>query len=115
MQIVFLGLRGLMLAALLAALMSSLTSILNSACSIMSMDIWRQFRKHASQTELVIVGRITVLVLVGLSILWLPVLEQAQAGKFWFYMQSIRSYFVPPLCVMFLLAFFWKRFTEQVM
>jgi Na+/proline symporter len=37
-----------MLAALLAALMSSLTSILNSASSIMTMDLWRQFRKTAS-------------------------------------------------------------------
>ncbi|CAC5379888.1 SLC5A9 [Mytilus coruscus] len=107
------GLRGLMLAALLAALMSSLTSILNSACSIMTMDVWRQFRKHASQAELMIVGRVTVLILVGLSILWIPVLQEAQSGMFWFYMQSIRSYFVPPMCVLFLLALFWKRLTEQ--
>jgi hypothetical protein len=60
----FTGLRGLMLAALLAALMSSLTSILNSASSIMTMDLWRQFRKTATQSELMIVGRVTVLVLV---------------------------------------------------
>lgn len=103
-----------MLAALLAALMSSLTSILNSATSIMTMDIWRQFRKKASQAELMLVGRITVLILIGLSALWLPILEEAQGGLFWSYMQSIRSYMVPPMCVLFLLAFFWKRLTEQV-
>jgi Na+/proline symporter len=55
------------------ALMSSLTSILNSASSIMTMDLWRQFRKTATQSELMIVGRVTVLVLVIVSILWLPI------------------------------------------
>lgn len=113
MRILPIGLRGLMLSSLLAGLMSSMTSILNSACSIMTMDIWRQFRKHASQAELMIVGRITVLVLVGLSIVWIPILEKAQGGLFWFYLQSIRSYLLPPMCVLFLLAFFWKRLTEQ--
>ncbi|CAC5400641.1 SLC5A9 [Mytilus coruscus] len=107
------GLKGLMLAALIAALMSSLTSILNSASAIMTMDIWRQFRKHASQAELMIVGRATVLILVGISIIWLPILEAVEGGMFWFYMQAIRAYLIPPMCVLFLLAFFWKRLTEQ--
>ncbi|KAK3099728.1 hypothetical protein FSP39_008619 [Pinctada imbricata] len=107
------GLRGLMLAALLAALMSSLTSILNSASSIMTMDIWRQFRKRASEHELMIVGRVTVLILIGLSILWLPILEQTQGGMFWFYMQAVKSYLIPPLCMVFILGIFWKRTTEQ--
>lgn len=104
-----------MLAALLAALMSSLTSILNSASSIMTLDIWHQFRKKASQSELMIVGRVTVLVLIALSILWLPILQQTQGGRFWFYVQSVRSYLIPPLCMMFLLGLFWKRTTEQVL
>lgn len=114
-SILWTGLRGLMLAALLAALMSSLTSILNSASSIMTLDIWHQFRKKASQSELMIVGRVTVLVLIALSILWLPILQQTQGGRFWFYVQSVRSYLIPPLCMMFLLGLFWKRTTEQVL
>ncbi|CAC5400636.1 SLC5A9 [Mytilus coruscus] len=107
------GLRGLMLAALLAALMSSMTSILNSGSSIMTMDIWRQFRKQAPQSELMIVGRLTVLVLVVLSVLWLPILKTAEEGIIWFYMQAIRSYLIPPMCVLFILGLFWKRLTEQ--
>ncbi|XP_052077864.1 sodium/glucose cotransporter 4-like [Mytilus californianus] len=107
------GLRGLMLAALLAALMSSMTSILNSGSSIMTMDIWRQFRKQAPQSELMIVGRLTVLVLVVLSVLWLPILKTAEGGIIWFYMQAIRSYLIPPMCVLFVLGLFWKRLTEQ--
>jgi len=95
-----------MLASLLAGLMSSMTSILNSACSIMTMDIWRQIRKNGSQAELMLVGRITVLILVCLSIVWIPILEEAQGGLFWFYLQAIRSYLLPSMCVLFLLAFF---------
>ncbi|XP_069129534.1 sodium/glucose cotransporter 4-like isoform X3 [Argopecten irradians] len=106
------GLRGLMLAALVAALMSSMTSILNSASSIVTLDIWRVARKRASELELMIVGRVTVLVLVATSILWLPILEKVQGGMFWFYMQSIRSYLIPPWCMLFMLGVFWKRTTE---
>ena len=54
-----------MLAALLAALMSSLTSIFNSASSIVTLDLWRQFRKKASEFELMVVGRVTILILIG--------------------------------------------------
>jgi Na+/proline symporter len=75
----------------------------------MTMDIWRQIRKNASQAELMRVGRITVLILVYLSIVWIPILEEAQGGLFWFYLQAIRSYLLPPMCVLFLLSFFWKR------
>ena len=55
------GVKGLMLAALLAALMSSLTSIFNSSSTLFTMDIWRYFRPHAKQAELMVVGTETVL------------------------------------------------------
>ena len=54
------GVKGLMLAALLAALMSSLTSIFNSSSTLFTMDIWRYFRPHAKQAELMVVGTETV-------------------------------------------------------
>ncbi|KAK7496562.1 hypothetical protein BaRGS_00012214 [Batillaria attramentaria] len=106
------GLRGVMLAALLAALMSSLTSIFNSASSMFTMDIWRRFRRRASQHELMIVGRACVLVEVGISILWLPILQAAQSGQLWSYLQAVSSYTAPPWCCIFLMAIFWTRTTE---
>ncbi|ESP02204.1 hypothetical protein LOTGIDRAFT_230588 [Lottia gigantea] len=106
------GLRGLMLAALLAALMSSLTSIFNSASSMFTMDIWRRFRRHAKESELMIVGRVAVVALIGVSILWIPILEESQSGQLWSYLQAISSYTAPPWCWVFLLALFWKGTTE---
>lgn len=103
-----------MLAALLAALMSSLTSIFNSASTMLTMDLWRRFRPKAKERELMIVGRLCVLVLVGLSILWIPILQASQGGQLWAYLQAISSYVAPPWTIVFLTAVFWKRTTEAV-
>ncbi|ESO99197.1 hypothetical protein LOTGIDRAFT_141995 [Lottia gigantea] len=107
------GLRGLMLSALLAALMSSLTSIFNSASSMFTMDLWRRCRKKASEAELMVVGRLAVVVCVVFSIIWLPVLESAQGGQLWVYLQAVTACIAPPWTVVFLMAIFWKRTTEQ--
>ena len=111
---VFPGVKGLMLAAMLAALMSSLTSQYNSSSSIFVIDLWTYFRKKASQFEIVLVGRLFGLVMIGLSILWLPILQAIQGGSLWDYIQSISSYITPPWVVAFMLGMFWPRLTEEV-
>ena len=45
------------MAVMIAALMSDLDSIFNSASTLFTMDIWRKFRKRATSTELMVVGR----------------------------------------------------------
>ena len=108
------GARGIMMAAILAALMSSLTSMFNSSSTVFTMDIWRYLRKGAKETELMVLGRVYTLFLVGVSVAWLPVLQALQGSQFWTYFQSIASYTVPPIVMVFLLGLFWKRTTEQV-
>ncbi|XP_045030643.1 sodium/glucose cotransporter 1 isoform X3 [Daphnia magna] len=107
------GLTGLMLSVMLAALMSSLTSIFNSSSTIFTMDIWTRIRKNPSDIELLIVGRLFVLVLVAISILWIPVIQASQGGQLFVYIQNITSYLAPPVCAVYLLAFFVPRTTEQ--
>ncbi|KAI8505307.1 Sodium/glucose cotransporter 4 [Branchiostoma belcheri] len=106
------GLRGLMLAVMLAALMSSLTSIFNSSSTIFTMDIWRKFRTQSTERELMIVGRVFVLVLIGISILWIPIVQAAQGGQLFNYIQAVTGYLSPPICASFILGIFWKRMTE---
>uniref|UniRef100_A0A670KL86 Sodium/myo-inositol cotransporter 2 n=1 Tax=Podarcis muralis TaxID=64176 RepID=A0A670KL86_PODMU len=96
------GLRGLMMSVMIAALMSSLTSIFNSASTIFTMDLWRNIRPLSSEWELMIVGRVFVLLLVVISILWIPLV------------QTISSYLQPPVAVVFILGCFWKRTNEKV-
>ncbi|KAG0713841.1 Sodium/glucose cotransporter 4 [Chionoecetes opilio] len=106
------GLSGLMLAVMLAALMSSLTSIFNSSSTIFSIDIWTRIRKQATDMELLIVGRAFVLVMVVISVIWIPVIEASSNGQLFVYIQSITSYLSPPICAVYLLAIFWPRTTE---
>ncbi|XP_077172476.1 sodium/mannose cotransporter SLC5A10 [Paroedura picta] len=107
------GLRGLMIAAMMAALMSSLTSVFNSSSALFTMDIWRRIRREADEKELLLVGRIVTVVLVGVSVVWIPILQSSNSGQLYIYIQSVTSYLGPPVTAVFLLAVFWKRANEQ--
>ena len=78
-----------MLAVMLAALMSSLTSIFNSSSTIFTMDIYGRFRPKASQKELLFAGRVFVLVLVGISVAWIPIIKAFQGMFLWFELFSL--------------------------
>ncbi|XP_066496541.1 sodium/myo-inositol cotransporter 2 [Tiliqua scincoides] len=108
-----LGLRGLMMSVMIAALMSSLTSIFNSASTIFTMDLWGHFRPLSSEWELMIVGRVFVLLLVVISILWIPLVQVSQGGQLFIYIQTISSYLQPPVAVVFILGCFWRRTNEK--
>ncbi|XP_029014930.1 sodium/myo-inositol cotransporter 2 [Betta splendens] len=113
MELLPAGLRGLMMAVMIAALMSSLTSIFNSSSTIFTMDLWKSYRSHASEWELMIVGRVFVLLLVVVSVLWIPVVQASQGGQLFIYIQSISTYLQPPVSIIFLLGCFWKRTNEK--
>ncbi|XP_018025305.2 sodium/glucose cotransporter 5 [Hyalella azteca] len=114
------GLRGMMLAVMMAALMSSLTSIFNSASTIFTMDIWIRVRSKAFkkkslrdiEVEQLIVGRVFVLALVAISVIWIPVIQGSANSQLFMYIQSISSFLSPPICAVYLLAIFWRRTTE---
>lgn len=108
------GARGLMLAVMMAALMSSLTSIFNSSSAIFTMDIWRRIRPKSKDWELMIVGRIFVLLLIAVSILWIPIIQASQGSRLFDYIQAVTSYLSPPVCAIYVLAIFFKRINEQV-
>lgn len=58
--------------------------------------------------------RLFILVLIGISIAWVPVVQSAQSGQLFDYIQSITSYLGPPIAAVFLLAIFCKRVNEPV-
>nr|XP_054501550.1 sodium/glucose cotransporter 1 isoform X4 [Agelaius phoeniceus] len=112
-RILYTGLRGLMLSVMLASLMSSLTSIFNSASTLFTMDIYTKIRTRPSEKELMLAGRAFMLVLIGISIAWVPVVQSAQSGQLFDYIQSVTSYLGPPIAAVFLLGIFCKRVNEQ--
>lgn len=58
--------------------------------------------------------RVFILVLIGVSIAWIPVVQSAQSGQLFDYIQSITSYLTPPIAAVFMLAIFCKRVNETV-
>lgn len=55
-----------------------------------------------------------MLILIGVSIAWVPVVQSAQSGQLFDYIQSVTSFLGPPIAAVFLLAIFCKRVNEQV-
>ncbi|XP_025060415.1 sodium/glucose cotransporter 5 isoform X4 [Alligator sinensis] len=107
------GLRGLMIAVMMAALMSSLTSVFNSSSTLFTMDVWRKVRLDAGERELLLVGRLTTVVLVAISVVWIPILQSSSGGQLYIYIQSVTSALAPPVTAVFALAVFWRRANEQ--
>ena len=82
---------------MMAALMSSLTSVFNSCSVIFTMDIWKRMRKNSTDVELMVVGRVFVVIFVVISILWIPVIEMSQGSRLFDYIQSVTSFLAPPV------------------
>uniref|UniRef100_A0A8C9JDR0 Sodium/glucose cotransporter 1-like n=1 Tax=Panthera tigris altaica TaxID=74533 RepID=A0A8C9JDR0_PANTA len=107
------GIRGLMLSALWASLMSSLTSIFNCASTLFTMDIYTQIRPMATEKELMVTGRFFVIILLAVTILWVPIMETEYSERLFEYTHAVMSYLTPPIAAIFLLAVFCKRVTEK--
>jgi solute:Na+ symporter, SSS family len=101
------GIRGLILAALVAAITSSVDSILNSSSTLVTMDFVREFRPQTSDAALVQIGRITTGAVMIVSVAWAPQIENFPS--LWQYLQSVLSYTVPPVVAVFLVGIFWRR------
>ncbi|KAK3084533.1 hypothetical protein FSP39_014856 [Pinctada imbricata] len=112
LQLLPTGARGLLMAVMLSAIMSSLTSIFNSASTLFTMDIWKKIRKSASQRELLIVGRLFVVVMCVMAILWLPMIKVFQSGRLFSYINAVQGYIGSTLGVTFLFSVFWTKTTE---
>lgn len=105
------GLLGLMLAVLFAALTSTLGAIMNATSTLFTMDFYRKFDPRASDRRLVRVGKIVSLIVVVIAALWAP-----QIGRFdslLKYYQEILSYLAPPVVAAFLLGVFSRRVNGQ--
>lgn len=102
------GLVGVMVAAMLAALMSSLAAVFNSSSTIFTMDFYSKIRPDASERELVHVGRLATVVMVGLGLLWIPFMAYI-SDQLYVYLQSVQAYVSPPIAAVFLVGVFWPR------
>ncbi len=106
------GLKGLAFAALTAAIVASLAGKANSIATIFSLDIYKKFfHRRATERQLVLTGRWTVIISMVIASLVAPALRSLdQAYQF---IQEYVGFISPGVLVIFLLGFFWKRATAR--
>ncbi len=105
------GLKGLSFAALTAAIVASLAGKANSISTIFTLDIYKKFFKiEATEKQLVLVGRIAIVVSMGLAMIIAPFMGIDKKGGFQ-YIQEYTGFVSPGIFAIFILGFFWKRTT----
>ena len=102
------GLRGIVVAGLLAALMSSLSAVFNSCSTLITWDVYKKLHPAASERRLVVIGQASTAILVGLGLLWIPLMKLI-SGQLYQYLQSVQAYISPPIAAVFLLGVLWRR------
>jgi SSS family solute:Na+ symporter len=106
------GLRGLVVAGLMAALMSSLSSVFNSTSTLVTIDVYKKLRPVSTERQLVLFGQVVTAILVGLGLLWIPVMKLI-SGQLYQYLQSVQAYISPPIAAVFLLGVMSKRLNAK--
>ncbi len=107
------GLRGLVIGGLLAALMSSLSSLFNSCATLFTIDIYKKLYPKTAEVDLVKVGRIATAIVVGLGIAWIPILRSmSEDSGLYKYLQDVQGYLAPSITAVFLLGLFYRGTTS---
>ena len=107
-EVIPVGLKGLILAALAAAIVSSLASMVNSTSTIFTMDIYKSIiNKKADDKSLVTVGRVAGLVALIIAILIAPQLKSL--GQVFQYIQEYTGVVSPGILAVFLMGLFYKK------
>jgi solute:Na+ symporter, SSS family len=102
------GIKGLVVAALTAAIVSSLASMLNSTATIFTMDIYKPYiSKRTDGSDLVPVGRITVMAALLIAVLLAPALDTMP--QMFQYIQEYTGVVSPGILAVFLMGLFWKK------
>src|SRR5881398_144826 len=102
------GLVGLVMAALLAAVMGAMSSVFNSASTLATLDFYKKIRPQASERQLVNFGRVATAFMVLLGLLWVPFIHYI-SSQLYIYLQSVQAYISPPIAACFVLGILWPR------
>ena len=102
------GLIGLMLGACIISLVSGIGSVFNAASTQLSFDFIKRLRPDLTDEALIRISRYIIVGLVIISALWAPQVLHIK-DTLWQYIQSILSYFVPPVATLFIIGLFWAR------
>jgi SSS family solute:Na+ symporter len=101
------GVLGIVVIGFLAAMISTLSSILNSAQTLVTMDMIAKVKPGWQGRRLVVAGNVAGLVVIVIAALWAPQIQHFDSVVKYF--QQLLSYMAPPVVAVFLCGLFWKR------
>lgn len=111
MNLIPTGIRGVIAAAILAALMSTISAALNSAATLVAIDIARNIKPGLPDRTQVNIGRASAVLIMILAIAW-----STQGGRYSSIFEAINAIaadLAPPITTVFLWGVLWKRGTKQ--
>jgi len=100
------GVMGLVVASFIAATMASVASTLNSASTLLTMDIIKRSLPSLSDARLVRIGKVSTAAFLVFAVLWSA--RVASFGALWQYLQAVLAYAVPPIVALFGVGLFWR-------
>lgn len=111
MELMPIGLKGLMIAALLAAVMSSVAAALNSCSTLVVYDIFDKLRPGLTDKSKIRIGRITGVVVLVLATIWSPFL--GNLGAIFELINQMFSIFAPSIVAVFLWGILSRKGTAR--
>ncbi len=107
------GLTGLITAGLIGAILSSIDSMMNSGATLFTFDFYKKYvRPKASQRELLLVGRVAIVVLVVIAATLAAVFYTEKEGdNFFLKIASQQGHLIPGVLVAFLIGVLWHGAT----
>jgi SSS family solute:Na+ symporter len=104
------GLKGLISAGVLAALMSTVAAALNSAATLVAVDIVKRARPETSDRAQVRIGQVSAVAIMLLAMAW-----STQGGRYSSIFEAINAIgadLAPPITAVFIWGVFWRRGTN---
>lgn len=107
------GLTGLIGAGLIGAILSSIDSMMNSAATIVTIDVYQKFiNPNATDKQMIAVGRLSIVGFVILAmVLALVIMDPNSEENFFLQIANYQNYLTPGLLVAFFFGMFWPRGT----
>ncbi len=95
------GVKGFVVAGMLAAIMSSLASAFNSTATLVTIDFYKPSHPKASESNLVLVGRLTTIGIIFLVLSLIPFVKII-SSHIYIFLQSTQAYISAPVAAIFI-------------
>ncbi|HJN07850.1 MAG TPA: sodium/solute symporter [Pirellulaceae bacterium] len=107
------GIVGLISAGLIGAILSSIDSMMNSAATIVTIDIYKRYiNPNANDRQMILIGRLSIVIFVVLAALMaIFILDPNSEKNFFLQIVNYQNYLTPGLLVAFVLGMLWRRGT----